>query len=97
MKSVSIAISLILLAGCAGLSGREEKTVYVANEYLVYQNQRFQEMPALLGLFKCDESVDLFISPLVNTDKERFSNVVADFIKMCGKPKIITIQVDNSI
>ena len=97
MKSVSIATSLILLAGCAGFSGREEKTVYVANEYFVYQDQRFQEMPELLSLFKCDESVDLFISPLVNTDKERFSSAVADFIKMCGEPKIITIQVGDSI
>lgn len=97
MKNLFIAIILILLASCAGLSEREEKTVYVANDYLVYQSQRFQKMPELIGFLSCDESVDLFISPLVNTKKERFSNVVADLIKMCGEPKIITIQVDNSV
>lgn len=97
MRRVSIAITLTLLTSCTVLSEREEKTVYVANEYLVYQDQRFQEMSELLNLLNCDESVDLFISPLVNTDKERFSGTVADFIKMCGEPKIITIQVGDSI
>ena len=96
MKCISTVIILILLASCVSQLGNEDRTIYVANEYLVYQNQRFQEMQEILSLDKCDESVDLFISPLVNTDKDRFSDAVADFITMCGEPKVITIQVGDS-
>jgi len=94
MPLTLFTIVMILLASCAGgLTEKEKRTVYVADEHIVYQNTIYEEMPALLTLLKCDESVNIFISPLINTTKERFSEAIADFLRMCGKPKNITITI----
>ena len=85
-----------MLASCAGqLTDKEKNTIFVANDYLVYQDQRYQTMSQLIAIFKCEEPVNVFLSPLINTKKDRFTQASADFMSMCGEPKKITIMFEN--
>lgn len=97
VKRVTLfTLVIILLASCAGgITEKEKRTIYVADDHIVYQNTIYQEMSALLTLLKCDESVNIFISPLINTTKERFSEATADYLGMCGEPKKITIMITD--
>ena len=96
MRYYALTLLLILLAACASqLTDKEKNTIFVANDYLVYQDQRYQTMSELVSIFKCGKSVNVFLSPLVNTQKNRFSQASADFLTMCGEPKKITIMFEN--
>ncbi len=89
-------IVITLLASCAGgVTEKEKRTIYVANDHIVYQNTHYKEMSILLTILKCDESVNIVISPFINTTKERFSEAIADFLRMCGEPKNITIMMTD--
>jgi hypothetical protein len=88
-----VLLIIIMISSCSWQSTEQyERTIFVANDYLIYQDQRFTKMSELLSLYKCDEPIDVFISPLVNTTKERFSYATADFMKMCGEPEKIIIE-----
>lgn len=84
----------ILLAGCVSqITERERKTIYVAKNHIVYGDQRFRDFSELKNVLDCDKAEEVFISPLVNTPSERFSKATADFMMMCGEPKVIKIQL----
>ncbi len=88
-----IILIIFLISSCSWqLTDKHKRTVFIANDYLMYQNQRFMKMSELKGIIKCDEPIDIFISPLINTSTERFSNATADFMKMCGEPEKIIIE-----
>jgi hypothetical protein len=96
-KCYLLAFLLVLLASCASqLTDREKNTIYVANDYLVFHEQRYQTMSELVSIFKCSESVNVYLSPLINTHKDRFSMMSSEFLSMCGPPKKITIMFENS-
>lgn len=84
-----------MLSSCIGITERENKTIYVANDYVIYQNQKKQNIKELISLFNCDQSIDIYISPLVNTKPEKLSQAIADFMKLCGQPKKITLSIDS--
>jgi|GEM_PF-2743868 len=89
-------VSFVLLSGCvSSISPKENQTLYVANDYLVYQNQRYTNIAALKRTLPCDKPSEVFISPLVGTSSTRLSQATADFLKMCGKIERITIEVEE--
>ena len=92
LNKIFLFALVISLTGCAGqITEKERNTVFVANEYLIYQNQRYQKFTELQTKLSCEKSTDVFLSPLVNTKPERMSKATAEFMMMCGEPEIITI------
>ena len=75
------------------ITERERKTIYVAKNHVVYGDQRFHDFSELKSVLDCDKTAEVLISPLANTSSERFSKATADFMMMCGAPKVIKIQL----
>lgn len=77
------------------LTERERNTIYVADQHIVFQDKRYTDFVALKAAIDCSEASEVFISPLANTSSERFSRATADFMMMCGGPKLIKIQLTD--
>ena len=104
MKNISntplllFLLLFLLLVSCASpLTDKQRNTIFVANDYLIYQEKYYQSMSELVSIFNCENSVNVFISPLIHTKKERFSKASAHFMTICGEPQKISIMFENNL
>lgn len=94
--TIAISFITIMLVSCTTqLTERERNTIYVADQHIVYQDKRYPDFVALKAAINCNVASEVFISPLANTSSERFSRATADFMTMCGEPKLIKIQLTD--
>ena len=93
--ALGLAFSMLVMSCTFSQPDRGMKTIFVAQDYLIYQNQRFSKMTDRPDILNCEKSVDLFLTPLVDTSKARFSEVTSEFLRLCGQPESISIQFES--